>query len=127
VHAIYPVFHHLLNLSADAVHYAIDDTTHRILDTKPIEKKIRNSDKTQLRSGVYTSGIIATTKNNQHIVLFETNIGHAGEFIDSILQNRSQSSAQPIIMSDALASNRPTVRETMDRYVTAMQGGSLLM
>jgi len=111
--AIYPVFHHLLNLSADAVHYAIDDTTHRILDAKPIEKKIRNSDKTQLRSGVYTSGVIATTKNNQHIVLFETNIGHAGEFIDSILQNRSQSSAQPIIMSDALASNRPTVRETM--------------
>jgi transposase len=111
--AIYPVFHHLLNLSADAVHYAIDDTTHRILDAKPIEKKIRNSDKTQLPSGLYTSGVIATTKHNQHIVLFETNIGHAGEFIDSILHNRSQSSAQPIIMSDALASNRPTVRETM--------------
>jgi hypothetical protein len=111
--AIYPVYQHLFSLAADAVHYAIDDTTHRILDAKPIEKKIRNSDKTQLRSGVYTSGVIATTKHNQHIVLFETNIGHAGEWIDSILRKRSQSSAQPIIMSDALSSNRPTVTRTM--------------
>ena len=54
-----------------------------------------------------------TTKHNQDIVLFETNIGHAGEFIDSILHTRSQSSAVPIIMSDALASNRPTVTTTM--------------
>lgn len=111
--AIYPVYQHLFSLAADAVHYAIDDTTHRILDAKPIEKKIRNSDKTQLRSGVYTSGVIATTKHNQHIVLFETDIGHAGEWIDSILRKRSQSSAQPIIMSDALSSNRPTVTRTM--------------
>lgn len=110
--APYPVYQHLFTLAAGAAHYAIDDSTHRILDAKPIEKKIRNSDKTQLRSGVYTSGVIATTKDNQDIVLFETNIGHAGELIDSILHKRSQSSAQPIIMSDALASNRPTVMTT---------------
>ena len=110
--AIYPVYQHLVSLAADAVHYAIDDTTHRILDAKPIEKKMRNSDKTHLRSGVYTSGVIATTAANQHIVLFETNIGHAGETIDSILLKRSQSCAQPIIMSDALTSNRPTVIST---------------
>jgi transposase len=103
----------MVSLAADAVHYAIDDTTHRILDAKPIEKKMRNSDKTPLRSGVYTSGVIATTKANQHIVLFETNIGHAGETIDSILLKRSQSSTQPIIMSDALASNRPTVTKAI--------------
>ena len=95
------------------MHYAIDDITHHILDAKPIEKKVRNSDKTQLRSGVYTSGVIATTKHNQHIVLFETNIGHAGEWIDSILDKRSASIAPPIIMSDALARNRPTVTKTM--------------
>ena len=74
----------LFTLAGDAVHYAIDDTTHRILDAKPIEKKRRNSDKIHLRSGVYTSGVIATTKHHQDIVLFETNIGHAGEFTDSI-------------------------------------------
>jgi transposase len=107
--AIYPVYQHLFNLAADAEHYYLDDTTHRILDAKPIEKKVRNSNKTQLRSGVYTSGVIATTRDNRHIVLFETNIGHAGEFIDSILHKRARSSRAPIIMSDALPSNQPSV------------------
>ena len=108
---IYPVYQLLFNLAADAKHYYLDDTTNRILDAKPVEKKSRNSDKTRLRTGVYTSGVIATLTDNRDIVLFETNIGHAGEFIDSILHKRSQSCAKPLIMSDALASNRPTVRE----------------
>jgi hypothetical protein len=108
---IYPVYQLLFNLAADAKHYYLDDTTHRILDAKPIEKKARNSDKMRTRTGVYTSGVIATIADNRQIVLFETNIGHAGEFIDSILHKRSQSCAKPLIMSDALASNRPTGRD----------------
>ena len=108
---IYPVYQWLFNLASDAKHYYLDDTTHRILDAKPVIKKARNSDKTRTRTGVYTSGVIATLADNREIVLFETNIGHAGEFIDSILHKRSQFCAKPIIMSDALASNRPTVRE----------------
>ncbi len=99
---IYPVYQWLFNLASDAKHYYLDDTTHRILDAKPVIKKARNSDKTRLRTGVYTSGVIATIADNREIVLFETNIGHAGEFIDSILHKRSQSCAKPIIMSDAL-------------------------
>lgn len=106
---IYPVFQYLSTLAGDATHYYLDDTTHRILDAKPIEKKRRNSDKTTMRTGVYSSGIIATTLDERRIVLFETNIGHAGEFIDSILVNRSESSAKAIIMCDALVSNRPSV------------------
>ena len=105
---IYPVYQTLFNLAANAVHYYIDDTTNRILDAKPIEKPVRNSNKMQTRTGVYTSGAIATTKDNRSIVLFETNIGHAGEFIDSILHKRVKTCATPIIMSDALASNRPS-------------------
>ncbi|MCG6202990.1 IS66 family transposase, partial [Psychromonas antarctica] len=111
--AIYPVYQTLFTLAADAAHYYLDDTTHRILDQTSIEKKVRNSDKTQLRTGVYTSGVIATLADNRHIVLFETNIGHAGEFIDSILHKRGQCRAKPIIMSDALPSNQPTVRESV--------------
>lgn len=107
--AIYPVYQHLLALAGDAKHYYMDDTTHRILDAKPIEKKVRNSDKTQLRSGVYASGIIATLENNHDVVLFDTSIGHAGEFIDTILAYRGENSPVPIIMSDALGSNKPTV------------------
>tara|TARA_R110001592_G_scaffold408_3_gene2292 strand:- start:1713 stop:2957 length:1245 start_codon:yes stop_codon:yes gene_type:complete len=108
---IYPVYQWLFNLAADAKHYYLDDTTHRIIDAKPVEKKARNSDKIRTRTGVYTSGVIATMADNHHIVLFETNIGHAGEFIDSILHKRSHACAKPLIMSDALASNRPTGRD----------------
>ncbi|WP_201294652.1 IS66 family transposase [Colwellia sp. 20A7] len=111
--AIYPVYQLLFNLAADGKHYYLDDTTNRILDAKSVIKKARNSEKVITRTGVYTSGVIATLADNRHIVLFETNIGHAGEFIDSILHKRSQSCAKPLIMSDALASNRPTVREAI--------------
>ncbi len=103
----------LFNLAADGKHYYLDDTTNRILDAKSVIKKARNSEKVITRTGVYTSGVIATLADNRHIVLFETNIGHAGEFIDSILHKRSQSCTKPLIMSDALASNRPTVREAI--------------
>lgn len=109
---VHPVFVAMLQQAADATHYSIDDTTHRILDAKPVAKKVRSSDKTQMRSGVYTSGVMATTTDNHSIVLFETNIGHAGEFIDSILQQRSAELAKPILMSDALASNRPSQCDT---------------
>ena len=108
--AIYPVYQTLFELAADANHYYLDDTTHRILDAKPIEKKVRNSDKMRLRSGVYTSGVIASLKNNHDIVLFETNIGHAGEFIDRILYKR-KAATLPILMSDALPSNQPSLRD----------------
>ncbi|WP_220492410.1 transposase [Shewanella sp. SR43-8] len=104
---IYPVYQQLFNLASDAEHYYLDDTTHRILDAKPVEKAVSNSDKTRLHSGIYTSGVI--TLNT--IILFETNIGHAGEFIDSILHKRSQSCGKSVIMSDALPSNSPTATE----------------
>lgn len=107
--AIWPVFKQLCSVAGNASHYYIDDTTHRILDQTSMVKKQRNSDKERVRTGVYSSGLIATTASNQKIVLFETNIGHAGEFLDSILQRRNKANSPPIIMSDALASNRPSV------------------
>jgi hypothetical protein len=105
-HDIYPVYQLLFNLAADGKHYYLDGTTNRILDAKPIEKKARNSDKMRTRTGVYSSGVIATIADNRQIVLFETNIGHAGEFIDSILHKRSQSCAKPLIMGDAIVLKR---------------------
>jgi len=78
-----------------------------LLATQPAD--FRKGKKERLRSGVYTSGVIATTVQNHPIILFETNIGRAGEFIDSILSQRDPSRPPPSIMSDALTSNRPTV------------------
>jgi transposase len=106
---IEPVYDYLFAMAGDGVHYYLDDTTNRIIDQKPIEKKTRNSNTTRIRTGVYTSGVIATMADGRNIVLFETNIGHAGEFIDSILINRTPTSTAPIIMSDALPHNKSTV------------------
>ena len=105
---IYPIFKELMRMAANAKHYYLDDTTNRILDQQPIIKKQRNSDKTKLRKGVYTSGVIATTLDGQHIVLFQTDIGYAGEFIDSILSKRNMENAPPLLMCDALPSNKPS-------------------
>jgi hypothetical protein len=103
-----PIFKVMKAQAANAVHFYLDDTTHRILEQAPIEKKKRNSQVMQKRTGIYASGIIASTKD-QDIVLFQTNIGHAGEFIDELLKLRPPDRPRPILMSDALASNNPTV------------------
>ena len=110
--AVFPVFRYLLNILApDAWHYYIDDTSNRILNQKPIKKKRRNSDEEQIRTGIYTSGVIATLADGHKLVLYETGISHAGELIDEILKQRSPGAKKPMIMSDALSSNRPTVCE----------------
>jgi transposase len=105
---INPVFKAMLRTAADAKHYHLDDTTHRILDQQPVMKKKRNSNKEQLRTGIYSSGIIARLDTDHDVVLFQTNIGHAGEFIDEVLANRALDRPPPLLMSDALPSNKPT-------------------
>lgn len=107
--ALFPVFRHMQRLAADARHYHLDDTSHRILDQVPVKKKKRNGTQEQLRTGVYSSGLIAELVTGEEIILFQTNIGHAGEFIDEILQQRSPGIPPPLTMSDALPHNKPTV------------------
>jgi hypothetical protein len=65
----------------------VDDTTHRITDSEAIYKPSRDG-KLRKRSGVYASGLMATTEDNHTIALFQTNIGHAGEFTDEIFTHR---------------------------------------
>ena len=72
---IFPVYQALVKLAADAKHYYIDDTTNRIIDAKPIEKKVRNSDKTQMRSGyIHFRGYrnhssLSSTRQSKHCVV----------------------------------------------------------
>ncbi len=103
-----PVFQVALKQAANAPHFHLDDTTHHIIDQKEITKCQRKTNKPQKRTGTYTSGVIATPVNGHDIVLFQTNIGHAGEWIDEILQKRDPGQAPPILMSDALSSNIPS-------------------
>ncbi|MCY4045679.1 MAG: transposase [Cellvibrionales bacterium] len=105
---IHPVFNTFKKQAANAHQYYIDETSKRILDQTFIEKKARNSDKMIKRTGVYASGLIAIDKQGNVITLFQTNIGHAGEFIDEILADRSDTADAPSVMSDALSRNKPT-------------------
>ena len=105
---LYPVFKCFKRIAANAVHFHIDDTGNRILNQKPIKKKRRNSDKEQLRTGIYSSGMIAHMESGHEFVLFNTGIGHAGEFLDDILKQRSPDQPLPLVMSDALSSNHVT-------------------
>lgn len=103
-----PVFNYLKELAKSANSYELDDTTNKIINAGKEMIPDRRTGKLKERSGVYTSGIISKT-DFYKIVLFKTNIGHAGEFIDEILKGRNINAPPPVIMSDALSSNKPTV------------------
>ncbi|WP_299018113.1 IS66 family transposase [uncultured Photobacterium sp.] len=107
--SLQPVYKVLAQNAANAVHYYLDDTGNRILNQVPVEKPQRNSDKHRLRSGVYSSGLVASLADGHNIVLYQTNIGHAGEFIDETLSQRRSCHPPPLLMSDALSSNRPSL------------------
>jgi hypothetical protein len=104
-----PIYHHLRREAANAVLFYIDDTSNRILEQKGEERPNRNGKGTRFRKGIYTSGLIAITRSGHKIYLYQTSLGHAGELLDEILRNRDPSLPAPIIMSDALTSNLPTV------------------
>jgi hypothetical protein len=106
---LFPLFNCMKTLAANAWHYHIDDTTHRIIDQKPVKKKKRGSQQEQMRTGVYSSGLIAELDSGHKLILYQTNIGHAGEWIDEILEKRAPDQPAPLVMSDALPHNRPSV------------------
>lgn len=107
--AIRPLFACLMALAGEALLYYIDDTTNRILGQNAVTKPDRRTGKPRERSGVYTSGMIAVLATGQRCILYQTNVGHAGEWLDEILRGRPPTAPPPIVMSDALGHNRPSV------------------
>lgn len=107
--AIRPLFTCLLALAGNAILYFVDDTTNRILSQGPVNKPDRRTGKPKERSGIYTSGVIATLADDHCCVLYQTNVGHAGEWLDDILRGRPPTAPPPLVMSDALSHNRPSV------------------
>lgn len=120
--SLQPIYNLLRVFAANAEHYYLDDTTNRILDKVPIEKPQRNGTKTRERSGVYSSGLVAGLKEGRTVVLYQTNIGHAGEFIDEILHDRGRTLAPPILMSDALSSNHPSLDYVVEHSLCNSHG-----
>lgn len=103
--AVMPVFYELKRQAATAYQFLLDDTRNRILEQEPELRDKPNGKGQVLRTGVYSSGLIAQLADKHEVVLFETSLGHAGEHLDSILKLRPPGLPPPLTMSDALSSN----------------------
>ena len=123
--AFNPVYRALMRAVASSELFHIDDTTHRILDATPLKK--RRGSTTRWRSGVYSSVLTGSVVSVEtvapedgddagpgstaaeaayRVVLYQTNIGNAGEWLEEVLGHRPAGLGAPIVMSDALSSNR---------------------
>lgn len=109
--ALNPVYRALQRAVAGSAVFHIDDTTHRILEATPVKRRRGGVERT--RTGVYASALLGTVtddggegQSERPVALYQTNIGHAGEWLEQILAHRPAGLDPPIVMSDALSSNR---------------------
>jgi transposase len=104
------LFHILINESAYADLIYIDDTPAKILEDmgKRAEKYIEEHGKPDHRKGMFTTGVIACSKNKPVITLFFTGHKHAGENLARVLEERPPTLSPPILMCDALSRNTPS-------------------
>ena len=117
--AVMPVFYEFQRQAANAKGFLLDDTHGRILTQQPELRDKPDGKGKQLRTGIYSSGLIALCENQHDIILFNTSLGHAGEHLDSILSKRDPDLAPPLTMSDALSSNMITQTAVKECYCNA--------
>jgi hypothetical protein len=65
------------------------------------------------RTGLFTTGIVSTLKDQQRIALFFSGRNHAGENLEKVLQKRAAELPPPIQMCDALSRNYPKDLQTI--------------
>jgi transposase len=100
-----PVYEEFIRTAAQASVVYNDDTTMKVLDLTREQRAAALSDEaSEERTGVFTSGIVATD-NGRKIALFFTGARHAGENLKAVLERRSAELPMPIQMCDALSSN----------------------
>jgi transposase len=100
-----PAWDELLRQAAQGEVLYNDDTTMKILALSAEQRRAAAADEeTDARTGVFTSGIVAT-RDGHFIALFFTGRQHAGENLAIILAQRAADLAPPIQMADALAAN----------------------
>jgi len=82
-----------------------DDTAMKVLELTPEQRAAAiGDDEAEQRTGVFTSGIVASTEGHR-IALFFTGAKHAGENLSDLLARRAAELPPPIQMCDALAAN----------------------
>jgi transposase len=108
-----PAHEELLNQAAQATVVYNDDTTMKVLRlTKAQRAAALASDEKGERTGIFTSGIVATDAGHK-IALFFTGVRHAGENLNAVLARRSPDLPAPIQMCDGLSRNIPSDFDTI--------------
>ena len=95
-------------LIRDAAHGEVlhnDDTAMKVLELTAEQRAAAiGNDEAGERTGVFTSGIVATAEGHR-IALFFTGAKHAGENLSDVLARRNTQLPRPIQMCDALSAN----------------------
>src|ERR1035438_4661788 len=108
-----PAHEELLNQAAQAAVLYNDDTTMKVLQlTKAQRAAALAEDVKGERTGIFTSGIVATDAGFK-IALFFTGVRHAGENLNAVLARRNADLPAPIQMCDGLSRNIPTEFDTI--------------
>jgi transposase len=107
---IRPVMDELIRHAADGEVLHNDDTSMTVLSLRaprsPDRDLVANDDVPPERTGVFTSGIVAT-REDRRLALFFTGRRHAGENLAAVLAHRARELGPPIQMCDALSRNPP--------------------
>jgi len=112
-----PTHRELIRQAAQGEVLHNDDTTAKILalmsrDADDAAAIDDGDEQSSERTGVFTSGIVATTQGTR-IALFFTGRKHAGENLVDVLAQRAAELGPPIQMCDALSRNMPQQLKTI--------------
>jgi transposase len=102
------VYSELVHQAADGQVIYNDDTSMKVLELEDPDRRneLDTDGDFEGRTGVFTSGIVAT-KDQHQIALFFTGQKHAGENLNDLLAQRNAELAAPIHMCDGLSRNLP--------------------
>jgi transposase len=108
-----PAWDELLQQAAQGEVVYTDDTAMKVLALTAEQRRAAAADEqTDARTGVFTSGIVATGDGHR-IALFFTGRKHAGENLADVLAQRAAELLPPIQMCDALAANTTGAFDTL--------------
>jgi transposase len=110
VQLLMPVFLCLKELAAQAWLLYHDDTHMKVLSLLK-ENAALTAEGSKERTGIFTTGILAEVDGHR-IALFFTGRKHAGENLDTVLEQRQEGLPAPIQMSDGLPSNKLKTAQT---------------
>ena len=103
----------LINQAAQSKVVYNDDTTMKVLQLTRAQRAAALADDVKgERTGIFTSGIVATDEGRQ-IALFFTGVRHAGENLNAVLERRRANLPPPIQMADGLSRNVPSDFDTV--------------